>query len=209
MENGDHTFGDFMEAMQREDEKGAITPLEPMSTNKDDLYYDAMDMMSERKPKVAIKILKQALELDEHSVQTHHGLSAAYYEIGDIKKYQEHTRKAFDETKKIFKEWPKEMEWGYLENRQYLRAIFFRAGLHIEEGELEEGIKLHRLLLNICPNDNLGVRYYVAGLYAGKTIEEVDDMQFKANKTQRRDTLEKMVATQNKKHHFWKEPKFD
>ena len=53
--------------------------------NKDDLYYDAMDSMQAGNSNKAIYLLEQALKIDTHYVQTHHGLSAIYHEIGDMK----------------------------------------------------------------------------------------------------------------------------
>jgi len=163
--------------------------------------------MNEGNSNVAIALLDEALRLDPSSVQAHHGLSAVYQEIGDMAKYREHTLKAYDETIKIFKEWPKELSWYDIDNREYHRAIFFRAGLHIEDGEIELGIDLYRQLLSMNPDDNLGVRYYAAGLYAGKSMSEIEKMWQEANEKQKWNVMEKMVEVENRKHHFWKKPK--
>jgi len=166
-----------------------------------------MDAMNEGNSKVAIALLDEALQLDPSSVQAHHGLSAVYREIGNMARYREHTIKAYDETRKKFKKWPKELPWYDIDNREYHRSVFFRAGLHIEDGEIELGIDLYRQLLSMNPDDNLGVRYYVAGLYAGKSMSEIEKKWQEANEKQKWNVMEKMVEVENRKHHFWKKPK--
>jgi tetratricopeptide (TPR) repeat protein len=94
-----------------------------------------------------------------------------------------------------------------MDNRKYHRAIFFRAGLYMEDDEKDTGIELYRQLLKMWPNDNMGVRYYIAAVYQGKSVDDVDKMWNWANENQKWDELEKMVETENKKHHFWKVPK--
>jgi len=59
-------------------------------------------------------------------------------------------------------------------------------------------------LLDMCPNDNLGVRYYVAAIYAGRSFKDIDKMWRRANEMQKWDEMEKMVKVQNMKHRFWK-----
>ncbi len=175
--------------------------------NIDDSYYDAMDAILANKPDVAIEMLTEALEMDPHYVQTHVGLSLAYRELGDLNKYRKHTIEGYKETCKLFKNWPKELSWYHMENRKYHRAIFFRANLYIDDNEINKGMDLFRDLLRMWPNDNQGVRYFAAGVYAGKSIQEVNDMWDKCNDNQNWDKMEKMLIEQNKKHHFWKMPK--
>jgi tetratricopeptide (TPR) repeat protein len=173
----------------------------------DDLYYDAMDALNDGNSDKAIRLLSRALEIDSHYVQTYVGLaSACRREKVNIAKYREYTIKGYEETQKIFKKWPKELSWYDMDNRKYHRAIFFRAGLYIEDGEIEKGMELYRQLLKMWPSDNLGVRYYAAAAYAGKSIADVEEMWDFANENQKWDELEKMVIVQNRKHKFWKMP---
>ena len=104
--------------------------------NKNDLYYDAMDALSDKNDfKMAEKLLLEAKEMDPDYVQTYVGLVCAYGRPKDRKKREETIRKAFDLIKKEFPKWPKKLEWGYLENRAYLRAIQYRADIHMDDGE--------------------------------------------------------------------------
>lgn len=150
---GEHTIGDFNEALQKEHMK-----------DKNSLYYDAMEKMQEGDSSEALRLLKKALIFDESYVQTHVGLAAAYREIGNKNLYHKHGLQAFKETQKCFPKWPKKMEWGIIENRQFLRAILFRADMYTEEGDKKSAIELYTLLMTLCPDDNLGVRHVLKEL---------------------------------------------
>lgn len=176
--------------------------------NKDDYYYDAMELLGTRGgDKPAGKLLLEALKLDEDYVQTHLGLAYVYRSSGQKKKEEEHIKLAYKNTVKKFPEWPKRMIWGMIENRAYMRAIQSRAELFVDEGEQDKGIELYRLLLKMNPNDNQGIRYVLSGVYAGISGDEVNAMFDEGNEEQNWDALEKLVITQNKKHKFWLEPR--
>ncbi|MEK7170463.1 MAG: hypothetical protein AAB767_04195 [Patescibacteria group bacterium] len=176
----------------------------------DELYYDAMEMLdgSIRAAKQAAPLLLKALKLDPAYVQTHIGLSHVYGNMKRKEKAREHILTAYEQTRKEFPKWPKRMVWGDIDNRAYMRAIQYRADLHTDDGEKEQAIELHRLLLALNPNDNQGVRYTLAGLYAGISGEEINRMFDEGNEKQDWDALELLVQEQNKRHHFWKGPKW-
>ena len=73
----------------------------------------------------------------------------------------------------------------------------------------EKAEELYKFLLKLNPGDNQGVRYTLSGLYAGISGEEINDMFDEGNQKQNWDKLEKLVKIQNKKHHFWEEPKYE
>lgn len=175
--------------------------------NKDDLYYDAMEQINMGRAKEAEIILKKALDIDLNYVQTYVGLSHLYGCLGESKKASEYIKIAFEKTRKEFPKWPKKMLWGILENRAYLRAMQYQADLYADNGEKEKAIELYRLILKLNPNDNQGVRYVLAGLYAGVDGKKINQMFDDGNKNQNWDKLEKLVDTQNKKYLFWKGPK--
>lgn len=176
--------------------------------NKDDYYYDAMELLGvEGGTKQAEKLLLEALKFDEDYVQTHVGLAHLYRNSGQKKKEKQHIELAFENTLKRFPKLPDSMIWGQIENRAYLRAIHLRADLFIDDGEQDKGIEMYRLLLKLNPNDNQGVRYLLAGVYAGIDGNEVDSMIDEGNEKQDWTNVEKLVKTQNKKYKFWVEPK--
>ena len=158
--------------------------------------------------KKAEKLLMKALEIDEHNVQTHIGLTHVYELLKNKNKAEGHIKKAYEETVKKFPVWPRRMEWGFLENRAYLRAIQYRADLFADDGEKEKAIELYRLLLRLNPNDNQGVRYTISGVYADISGERINQMFDEGNEKQNWDKLKNLVKEQNAKHKFWKEPKY-
>lgn len=180
--------------------------------DKDELYYDAMellDMQGKGGVKKAEQLLLEALKIDPDYVQTNVGLIGAYEIGGNKKKFEEMVQRAYDLTVKEFPKWPKELLWGFLENRAYLRAIQYRADLYADEKNNNKAIELYKLLLKLNPNDNQGARYTLAGIYAGISGEKINEMFDEGNEKQNWSKLEKLVKDQNNKHHFWKEPKYD
>ncbi|PIQ91667.1 MAG: hypothetical protein COV70_02335 [Parcubacteria group bacterium CG11_big_fil_rev_8_21_14_0_20_39_22] len=176
-----------------------------------DNYYNAMELAGGNRSdrKRAEKLLQNSIKLDPNNVITYVGLVHLYYESGDKDKEVENVKIAYEKTKQKFPKWPTEMPWGVLRNRPFLRAIKYRAGLHAEEGKEKEAIKLYKQILKMNPSDNQGVRYLVAGLYAGISGEEIDTMVDEGNEKQDWDKVENLLKEQNKKHKFWKEPKWD
>jgi tetratricopeptide (TPR) repeat protein len=64
-------------------------------------------------------------------------------------------RKAFP---RDFKPGRDRLEWGWLENRPFLRCLHGLALARYEEEEVEEALRLFQELLSLNPNDNQGVR---------------------------------------------------
>jgi tetratricopeptide (TPR) repeat protein len=66
------------------------------------------------------------------------------------------------------------LEWGWLENRPFLRCLCSLGVVYEREGRLEEALALYQELLSLNPNDNQGVRALaVTVLFALKRPEEV------------------------------------
>ncbi|HEX8946941.1 MAG TPA: hypothetical protein VF829_01880 [Candidatus Paceibacterota bacterium] len=176
--------------------------------DKNELYYDAMELcsMDNKKAREALQLLKRALKLDGVYVQTYIGFASAYSALGDKKKMEAAIKTAFEKTREMFPKWPKRLPWGILENRAPMRAIQYRADLHWHDQEYEQAIELFRLLLRMNPNDNQGVRYEIAALYAGLTGEDINRMTDEGNEKQDWSEQENLVAEQNAKHRFWTPP---
>lgn len=175
----------------------------------EDLYYDAMELLDDSGAagaKKAENLLLKAIKSDPHRVQPYIGLAHVYGTTRNKQEAEKAILKAYEETINQFPVWPDEMEWGYIENRPYMRATQSRADLYADKGMKEEAIELYRLLLRLNPNDNQGIRYLVAGIYAGKSGDEINDMFDEGNEKQNWDALETLVATQNAEHHFWEVP---
>ena len=70
-------------------------------------------------------------------------------------------------------EWPRRIEWGWMENRHILRTLFNRAFQWWQDGKSDEALPLFRKILRACPGDNLGVRYFILAI-----LEEMSFAQF-------------------------------
>lgn len=175
----------------------------------DELYYDAMELLDGElnNAKKAEKLLKKALEIDEHNIQTCVGFVHVYEVLKNKNKTEEYIKIAYDETVRKFPIWPENMTWGDMDNRAYMRAIQYRADLYVDKGEKEKAIELYKLLLKLNPDDNQGARYVVSGIYAGISGKEINKIFDEGNANQNWDKLENLVKKQNAKHKFWKKPR--
>ncbi len=176
---------------------------------KNELYYEAMDMANAGEYKTAIKLLQVAIKIDPEFVDAYVGLTAVYRDMGNLKKEKECADIGFELTKKQFPKWPSEMPWGMIENRAFMRSICDKAMTAQISGDQKTAEELYRLLLKMNPGDNQGIRYLIAGMLEGISPDDVDKMTDEGNEKQDWSAQEKMVARQNKIHKFWKEPKYD
>ncbi|MFN3467731.1 MAG: tetratricopeptide repeat protein [Candidatus Brocadiales bacterium] len=63
--------------------------------------------------------------------------------------------------------WPKALDWGFLENRHIIRAIARWAHELWGEGRPELALEIYRRLLKSNPNDNIGARYEILAIRMG------------------------------------------
>ncbi|MFH1577434.1 MAG: hypothetical protein ABID35_07825 [Candidatus Margulisiibacteriota bacterium] len=101
------------------------------------------------------------------------------------------------------------MIWGIIGNRQYLRAICDKASTSQTAKNLNEAEELYRLILKLNPRDNQGVRYLIAGMFAGLSPRDIDAMFDEGNESQNWDKLAILLDEQNEKHKFWNEPEYE
>jgi tetratricopeptide (TPR) repeat protein len=173
--------------------------------DKYEKYYDAMEYLNAGNIAKAKKLLKEILQSDVEFIDAYNGLAAAYEDEKNKKKARESADVAFKLIKEKFLKWPKEMHWGELDNRPYLRAICNKAIYLHEDGKIDEAEKLYRLLLKLNPGDNQGARYLLAALFAGKQPQIVVERIASGNELQHWNKMEKLLGDQNKKHKFWSE----
>ncbi|WP_147473972.1 tetratricopeptide repeat protein [Allofranklinella schreckenbergeri] len=76
------------------------------------------------------------------------------------------------------------LEWGFFENRAFLRACHALALALLEQkhgdGAMAEAMEILARLVSVCPNDNLGARYVLMGCYL-----ETEDWQAAVELSQR------------------------
>ncbi len=172
----------------------------------EELYYIALEYSATGKTGKAKEVLLRALELDPESVQVYVGLTGVYEQLGQRKKVEQCIALAWKLTQKEFRRWPRQLLWGIFENRPYLRAIANQAMWWHEQGDRQDAASLYTLLLRLNPNDSQGVRYFLAGLYAGKTPNDVDDYMEEGDRRQNWKKIDALLTSQNRRHHFWKDP---
>jgi tetratricopeptide (TPR) repeat protein len=171
-------------------------------SKKEDYYYDAMELLSAKQPFTAQKLLERALIDYPNYIELYVGLAAVFKVTQDKKSFNEIVSKGYERLLKQFPKWPKEMRWGIMNNRQYLRIMGFKALNYYNEGKNSKAIELYRLILKLNPYDNQGVRYELAAIYAGIDPNEVEDLFAEGNAKQDWSKLENMVVQQHKKHNF-------
>jgi len=68
--------------------------------------------------------------------------------------------------------WPKEMRWGFLENRHLMRTIEYFATLCWDTGFTATALDIYRRLLRCNTNDNQGARHSILAIRLGLTKQE-------------------------------------
>ncbi len=169
-----------------------------------EIYYDAMKILDAGEIESAKKLLRSILRQDINFIDAYNGLVLVYMDEGDNEKAKEYAGLAYKKTRKIFSKWPKDMHWGDIDNRKYLRAICNEAIYLHEGGEIEKAEELYKLLLKMNPSDNQGVRYLLAALYAGEPPKIIEELMEEGNLKQDWSKIENLLEEQNKKHKFWK-----
>ena len=99
--------------------------------------------------------------------------------------------------------------YGIHEHRPIFRILIAYALYQHEFGDKKIAIEYYRFLLGLNPNDNQGVRYLFAALYADKPASYTDELFDEGNKNQNWTKIENFLNEQNEKRHFWNEPKQD
>jgi len=186
--------------LTREQAASKGIPFMPLKKTKEDYLYEGMEYIGEDDTR-AIRLFKKALEMDDEYIDAYNGIGNVYF-WQNAAKAKENYQKAYSLTLKRFKgNLPVRLEWGILENRQYLRAMHGHGLLLWRENKSGEAMEIFKLMLKLNPGDNQGIRYLVAAIYEGLSWEKMPDFD------EGQEKLEKMFVRQNKKHGFfrWKE----
>ncbi|MCK4668312.1 hypothetical protein KAU33_16285, partial [Candidatus Dependentiae bacterium] len=173
------------------------------------LYYDAMDYLNNDLTEPAKILLNKALKIDKNFVGAEIGFIEAYQMEGNLKERVKHIELAYKKTLKHFPVFPEILEWGEIENRQYFRAIYNKAIYAQEINNLKEAEKFYKLIFKFDPDDHMGIRYYLAGMFAGIMPNGIDDLFEKGNQLQDWSEVENLFIKQNKKHKFYTFPEYE
>ena len=108
--------------------------------------------------------------------------------------------------KELGGEWPKDLEWAVSKNRPYMMAIQGLGLTNWRQNNIEDAKELFKLLLDMNPNDNQGIRYCMAALYRGLTWEEFGKIEDHCAKKGEYNEVDILLKEQNELYSFWKSP---
>lgn len=138
----------------------------------DDLLFEAYEEPIKTK---AIKLAKQALEINPNNIDAENFIiQNETNTIKRLKKYEEILNKEKNNLEKenLFNEENIGIFWGLIGTRPYMRTKHSYMLTLMALGRYTEAIKQGEELLELCKNDNLGIRYLIIGLYA--VLEKFD-----------------------------------
>lgn len=144
--------------------------VEPKCVDKHmDNFHSALDMLDHGDLDSARKMLISILEkCPEHIDAIHHLAQIAYYD-GRLDIFQKLEELAvsivLNNLPKKFQMGVDKLEWGWLENRPFLRAYEGLAEALMVSDDIEGALKIYHNILALNPNDNQGVRAFVVECY--------------------------------------------
>src|SRR3990172_2892331 len=128
----------------------------------DDLIYNAIDLIEDEDYVSAKDILHTVIDAFPEHIDAHHYLAICIQEQGEFQVAFNTWQKAVDIGLDCF---PKDatladmkLEWGWLENRPFLRAYEALGIEYYEQERIEEALRIFNHLLTLNPNDNQGIR---------------------------------------------------
>jgi tetratricopeptide (TPR) repeat protein len=107
----------------------------------------------------AVQSFRRALELDPQHADAHNHLGIVSLEARKLKAAEQHFRAAIDGGERHLSRDGAKAQWGFIENRPYLRGLANLALVLIEQKKWAEALAIHEQILKLNPNDNQGVRW--------------------------------------------------
>lgn len=125
-------------------------------------FHEALDFLDGAEFQLGEKMLRSIIERCPEHIDAIHHLALISEDEGRDLEYYLLEREAVDIALKSF---PKKfrigedlLEWGWLENRPFLRAYHGLGLAHLERGSVKEALNIFLNLLSFNPNDNQGIR---------------------------------------------------
>jgi tetratricopeptide (TPR) repeat protein len=124
-------------------------------------FYTGCELWEAGQTPAALAIFQDLLQRHPEHLDVRDSLAHVYEEIGQDDRAKPLLEEAVTLGRRAFPQAFRPgdlLEWGWLENRPFLRCLC-RLGLCYErEGRLEEALTIYQELLSLNPNDNQGVR---------------------------------------------------
>lgn len=144
-----------------------------------DLFFEALDYADNGELTKAKKMIKKAIELYPQHIDAIHHLSIMSDKRNSKKLNEEAVNIGLSIFPKEFNDKSK-LEWGWTENRPFLRAYHNKGLIALDEGKTDEAIKLFNHILVWNPNDNQGIRNLLADIYVKNSMwDEMVDLSDK------------------------------
>lgn len=126
-----------------------------------DTEDDVPEGLRERK-----RLVKQALLYDKNCTDAYCILAEDSKTIGKQLEYALKAKECFEKVhdKNYFKKNTGDF-YGILETRPYMRALWYYSDALSQLGRLKEAADVMEYMIELCPNDNLGVRFELAEIY--------------------------------------------
>jgi len=150
----------------------------PQEEALDEEFDRAVELMEEGKYEEAEKLLRFIIEQCPYHMDAHHHLALLKWEQMDMMGALEEWGKAVEMGMASFPEdfviGEDLLEWGWIENRPFLRAYHGLGILLFDAGRVDAAYLIFNQLLAMNPNDNQGVRALaVEGAFALGMPEDV------------------------------------
>nr|VFK47234.1 MAG: Transcriptional repressor TCF25 [Candidatus Kentron sp. TC] len=138
----------------------------------DDELDRGIDFFGEGQFQLGETLFREIIETHPYHIDALHHLSILYEDTSrEFEAYlcaREAVRIGLSAIPKEFSWTTSKLDWGFLDNRPFLRA-YYNLGLHLKRrNEIDEAMEIFSRMLSVCPNDNLGVRYLLPELWFAK-----------------------------------------
>jgi hypothetical protein len=133
------------------------------ATNRaaDDTFDGGMEHWWAGDRRRAVKSFRRAIELDPQHADAHNHLGIVSLEARKLKAAEQHFRAAIDGGQRHLERDGAKVDWGFIENRPYLRGLANLALVLAEQKKWAEALAIHKHMLKLNPNDNQGVRWLI------------------------------------------------
>ena len=127
----------------------------------EDIFDQGMERWWAGDRRRAAKSFRRVLELDPRHADAHNHLGIIDLEARRLKAAERHFRSAVDGGQRRLEREGDEVQWGFIENRPYLRGLANLALVRAEQKRWPEALAVHKQMLKLNPNDNQGVRHLI------------------------------------------------
>ena len=138
-----------------------------------EILYDGWILLNDGYIPEAKKKFKEVLKQDPKYIDAINGLGCIALEEDKLTKAEKHYKNAYQLTLEEFGgKLPERIEWAELSNRPYLRAMHGLGLTLWRQEKTDEALEIFRIMLELNPNDNQGIRFIIPAIKAGKSWKE-------------------------------------